>query len=70
MNYKDPADCYIFQKVDDLEKENHTLTKQIRSSRFLILVLGVGCGYLLKKHNNKIESLTKEIKELTKSKGE
>lgn len=70
MNYKDPADCYIFQKVDDLNEANSTLAKQIKTTRFLVLVAGIGCGYLFKKYHDKIESLTKEIKELTKLKGE
>jgi hypothetical protein len=70
MNYKDPADCYIFQKVDDLSEANNKLSKQVKTSRFLIFIAVIGCGYLLKKHHDKIETLTKEIKELTKPKGE
>ena len=65
MNYNEPVDRYIFQKVDDLEKANNTLSKHVKSARFLIVVLGVAGGYLLKKHHEKIETLTKEIKELT-----
>lgn len=70
MNYKDPADCYIFQKVDDLSEANNTLSKQIKATRFLVFVAAIGCGYLLKIYNDKLVSLTKEIKELTNTKGE